>query len=126
MNDHEISEELVESKRLTIEDQKEYQCVSCVRLCRAYAISEPLSCVFNENQAIWKKVDKRWKPRVGESYWIIELYPINAVNLTINDGFNKDENLYNCGNCFKTREEAERALEKVKELLVSLHGEDEK
>lgn len=65
----------------------------------------------------------RWKPKVGESYWIIELYPIAVVNQITSDGFNKDEYLYKIGNCFRTKEEAKKALEMVKELLVSLHGE---
>lgn len=67
----------------------------------------------------------RWKPQVGEIYWIIELYPIQAVNLTTNDGFDKDEDLYKSGNCFKTEEEAERALEMVKETLLKCHEEIE-
>jgi hypothetical protein len=65
----------------------------------------------------------RWKPQVGEIYWIIELYPIKAVNQITSDGFDKDDNLYNCGNCFKTEEEAERALEMVKETLINFHKE---
>jgi hypothetical protein len=69
------------------------------------------------------EVKELWKPKVGESYWIIELYPIKAVNQITSDGFNKDEYLYKIGNCFKTREEAERALEKVKETLLKCQEE---
>lgn len=72
------------------------------------------------------EVKELWKPKVGESYWIIELYPIIGAFQVTSDGFiNKDEKLYNFGNCFRTEEEAEKALEKVKETLLNFQKEIE-
>lgn len=67
----------------------------------------------------------RWKPLVGESYWIIELYPIIGVFQITSDGFVKDDNLYNCGNCFRTKRQAEIALEKIRETLIEFQEEIE-
>ena len=48
--------------------------------------------------------------------------------LKMGSGWNEEEDnkLYTIGNCFQTKEDAEIALEMVKELLSSLHGENEK
>lgn len=55
---------------------------------------------------------KKWKPAVGEKYYYInvsrEIYYYNFVN----DRFDND--CVNSGNCFKTKEEAEFALYKIK------------
>lgn len=64
----------------------------------------------------------RWKPKVGEKYYIVGTITC-GVNYYIWDDEETDRGFYKIGNCFKTREEAERALEMVKELLLSLHGE---
>lgn len=67
MTDYEISEELTESKRLTIENQKEYHCIECGRLCRVFVFNEPKSCLFDVyKKTFWTKTDKpRWKPEEG-------------------------------------------------------------
>lgn len=55
---------------------------------------------------------KKWKPALGEKYYYInvsrEIYYYNFVN----DRFDND--CVNSGNCFKTKEEAEFALYKIK------------
>ena len=118
-----ISKALAECKRLTLEAQKEYQCAQCTRHCRAYAISEPLSCVFNENQAIWKKVDKRWKPSKGERYFYVS--DNGFVEFTYWQIEEVDHDYYEFGNCFRTEKQAMKALEKVKETLLKCQEEIE-
>lgn len=57
----------------------------------------------------------KWKPKIGEVYVFVnsELF----VEKTSNDGFELDEAHFRCGNCFRTKEEAEAMAEKVKKLL---------
>lgn len=61
----------------------------------------------------------RWKPKVGEKYWYIdkngEIICREYIIL-----WRLDEDRVFFGNCFKTEEEAEKALEKAKEFQVSL------
>lgn len=59
-----------------------------------------------------KPVNKVWKPEIGESY-----YTLSNEGLILKvrcNGCYSDENRFLIGNCFKTREEAEFALEKQK------------
>ena len=64
---------------------------------------------------------ERWKPKYNDEYFFVEC-----------DGKVKDANWDDCefdqrcfatGNCFKTKEEAEYAAEKIKALLLSLQPE---
>lgn len=55
---------------------------------------------------------KKWKPAVGEKYYYINsVEKINCYDF-IDDEFDND--CVNFGNCFKTKEEAEFALYKIK------------
>lgn len=64
----------------------------------------------------------RWKPKNGEMYWYVwhdgHVYWDDFTGAS-------DERHFKFGNCFKTKAEAEAAAEKVKALLLSLHGECE-
>lgn len=60
-------------------------------------------------------VDWRWKPKEKEIYWLI-LSDGHISNVFFkNDEY--DNNAYNFGNCFRTREEALAMVEKIKKLL---------
>jgi uncharacterized protein involved in tolerance to divalent cations len=63
----------------------------------------------------------RWKPKRQETYYFINEY------LKIKSYYwweeREDNELYDVGNCFKTKEEAERALEKFKETLLKCQEE---
>lgn len=65
---------------------------------------------------------KRWKPREGESYWFI-VSSIFESDLNSWDDDPTDNERFRIGNCFPTREKAEAAATKVKELLIKLHDE---
>jgi hypothetical protein len=64
----------------------------------------------------------RWKPNYNENY-----YFVNTITCEVNNYRWKDDeidrDIYRMGNCFRTKKEAEQAFEKVKELLLSLHGD---
>lgn len=55
---------------------------------------------------------KVWKPEYDEWYFYVSGYGVIGSNVWINDY--TDNGYYEIGNCFKTKEEAEFALEKVK------------
>lgn len=62
-------------------------------------------------------VDWRWKPKKEEDYWavILDTTIIKLVFTWL--GSVTDEIRYKLGNCFRTREEAEAAVERVKKAL---------
>ena len=65
---------------------------------------------------------ERWKPKICEKYWVLDPSVDGGVTEFFyweGDGFDMDQ--YNFGNCFRTKEEAEAAAEKVKALLLSMH-----
>lgn len=64
-------------------------------------------------------MSERWKPKNGDSFWSISWDMASVLNV-INLGEVGEKAYANC-NCFRTREEAEAAAEKVKALLLSLH-----
>lgn len=58
-----------------------------------------------------KPKNKVWKPNFNEYYYTINGYAV-MIEIFMND--NSDKMRYALGNCFKTKEEAEFALEKQK------------
>lgn len=64
----------------------------------------------------------RWKPQILEDYFYVDIESGEVYSYMWED--NEVNNWhYAIGNCFQIKEEAEKALEKVKELLLSLHEE---
>jgi hypothetical protein len=63
----------------------------------------------------------RWKPKNGEKYYFVDSC-LWKVNYCYWDDNINDNDLYNMGNCFQFKDQAERALEQFKKLLLSLHG----
>lgn len=60
-------------------------------------------------------VDWKWKPTIGDKYWIIVTDGV-VGNLIWNDD-PADNKLFSLGNCFRIREDAEGMLKKIKKLL---------
>ena len=59
----------------------------------------------------------RWKPKYAEKYYY--LYGFGSVGRgTFNDDFDTNNGRFEIGNCFQTKEEAERAVEYLKALAV--------
>jgi hypothetical protein len=64
----------------------------------------------------------RWKPKVGESYWSVDTN-IKDVWFFVWENTEPDSWHYYLGNVFQTYEQAEQALEKVKETLLNYQME---
>lgn len=62
----------------------------------------------------WEVVEesKVWKPKKGEKYWYI--YNASDIVDDTNDTSKTDEDRFSIGNCFKTEEEAQYMVEKLK------------
>jgi hypothetical protein len=74
-------------------------------------------------KSIGRKKTSRWKPEKGGKYYYVG--DSGMVNFTFADCDSVDEAYYKFGNVFRTEEEAQRALEKVKETLINFHKENE-
>lgn len=55
---------------------------------------------------------KRWRGNQNEKYWYIT--PSNIVNYAMEMGDDQDNRSYEIGNYFRTKKEAEKAVEKMK------------
>lgn len=62
-----------------------------------------------------KQKNKVWKPEENETYYYS--YSYGNIDEDTWDSTNKDRNRYALGNCFKTKEEAEFALERQKVIM---------
>ena len=75
--------------------------------------------IWNKETLQWEKY--RWKPSHREYYYYIDLFPIDTPikkHCYVDD--NIDREYYKTNNCFKTKEEAEAKLEKIKRLLLEV------
>ena len=63
----------------------------------------------------------RWKPKVGEIYYAVNVRCEVNHYCWVNDA--PDAAYYKCGNIFCTRKQAEQAAVKVRKLLLSLQKE---
>ncbi len=61
-----------------------------------------------------KPKNKAWKPEIGERYYCIRCDTWNMINSYNWNDDSYDKRCYEIGNCFRTKEEAEFALEKQK------------
>ena len=86
-----------------------------------YQGADYMGCIFDigdftaENWNIYKEKEKNkiWKPKEGEAYYVILTH--GFIDYTIYDSDNRADNeRLSFGNCFKTKEEAEHMLEKIK------------
>ena len=69
----------------------------------------------------WKETQKskRWRAKLGEKYWLVDIELSPALSEEKNDGYDKAR--YNNGNYFRTQEAAEEAAKLVKEILLKFH-----
>lgn len=71
-----------------------------------------------------KRVEKiMWRAKKGDRYWKLssDLHMLGMQE--DNDAFDQDS--WECGNYFKTQEQAERAVEAIKETLRKFHEEND-
>ena len=69
---------------------------------------------FNQ-QKVNEVEQERWKPKEGELFFYIEI-EISVVS-DIWSGNEIDIALYNIGNCFRTEQEAQKKVDKIKQIL---------
>jgi hypothetical protein len=63
----------------------------------------------------------RWKPKYHETYYFLDLFPLDPSIRThqwVDDHI--DNGYYKTNNCFKTEEEAKEKLEQIKKLLLEV------
>lgn len=72
--------------------------------------------IWNKEKLQWEKY--RWKPKPGEQYWYVASWGEVKYRCYIDAPI--DQDLLQLGNAFQTKEQAEAALEKLKELFKSL------
>lgn len=68
----------------------------------------------------FEEVDERWKPEEEETYYYLDTSGSVGDLYWFGDS-NHLQRQYNFGNCFRTRELAERAAEQIKALLKEFH-----
>lgn len=72
-----------------------------------------------------KRVEKiRWRAKEGDRYWTLSLSSYLEILEAREDDFDCDQDSWECGNYFKTKEQAEKAAETIRETLRKLHEED--
>jgi hypothetical protein len=74
--------------------------------------------LWNKETLQWEKY--KWMPRFGDTYYYIDMGIKGSIGTYTYENDSTDQYNYECGNCFPTKEQAQKAAEKVKELLKSL------
>ena len=78
-----------------------------------------------ENNPTWfAPIDERWRPEDGEKYYFF-YSDTSLISSIFRQHQDLSQNHYYFGNCFKTEAEAQSAALKVKELLLSIHEENQ-
>ena len=71
-----------------------------------------------------KQMEKtRWRAKEGDKYWMLSSALAGLKMQEDNDV--TDQAFWKCGNYFKTKEQAERAGEAIKEVLRKFHEEND-
>ena len=65
-----------------------------------------------------KKEKKRWRARVNQPYYVLDLD--GSIERMREDGYIADTDVWEFGNYFKTRKDAERARRKIGKVLRNL------
>lgn len=72
-----------------------------------------------------RQVEKtRWRAKEGDVYWTLSLSSYLEILGAREDDFVCDQDSWEFGNYFKTKEQAERAAEAIKETLRKFHEEN--
>ena len=79
--------------------------------------AEQILALFAEDGA---PSPERWKPKPGEEYWFI--WDTGQMKNKVWGTCSYDERQWAIGNCFQTRQHAERAREGLQEYLRRFHA----
>jgi len=80
---------------------------------------EQILVLFEEDGAA---APERWKPKHGEEYWFI--WDTGQIKNKVWGTWSYDERRWNIGNCFQTRQHAERAREGLQAYLRRFYDGD--
>lgn len=69
-----------------------------------------------------KRIEKRWRARVGEDYFYIDARV--GYDVATEEGNDEDEERFNNGNYFNTKKRAAQAAAAIKETLKKFHEEN--
>jgi hypothetical protein len=78
--------------------------------------AEQILALFEEDSAAQPE---RWKPKPGEEYWFI--WDTGQIKNKVWGTWSYDERRWAIGNCFQTRQHAERAREGLQAYLRRFH-----
>ena len=81
--------------------------------------AEQILALFAEDSAT---APERWKPKSGEEYWFI--WDTGQIKNKVWGTWSYDERRWAIGNCFQTRQHAERAREGLQAYLRLFHDGD--
>ena len=81
--------------------------------------AEQILALFAEDSAT---APERWKPKSGEEYWFI--WDTGQIRKKVWGTWSYDERRWAIGNCFQTRQDAERAREGLQAYLRRFHDGD--
>lgn len=118
MNFKEAYQKMLEGKKVKRKGWEEWQHYKLIGNNMYYANKLIASNVSVENALAndWEIVretkSKVWKPNIGENYFFIT--SSLEVNKFTNEGDMVDESIISSYNCFKTKEEAQHMIEKLK------------
>lgn len=118
MNFKEAYQKMLEGKKVKRKGWEEWQHYKLVGNNMYYAnklISSNVSvenALANDWEVVEETKSKVWKPNIGENYFFIT--SSLEVNKFTNEGDMVDESIIGCDNCFKTEEEAQHMIEKLK------------
>jgi hypothetical protein len=101
-------------------------CLKCLLKYLEMAVAQTKGHLLITGQLVNDEVPnlERWKPKEREIYFSVDtIFGETACITNLNE--HEDILRYDIGNCFKSKEEAERALEKVKKTLLNFHKENE-
>ena len=84
---------------------------------------------MRERGLLWnaeeKQVEKtRWRAKEGDRYWTLSLSSYLEILEAREDDFVCDQDSWECGNYFKTKQQADKVAEAIKEVLRKFHEED--
>lgn len=79
------------------------------------ALPKSLGATYKDVKELESKVKKVWKPAIGEYYYFVT--SVFDVILTRNEGVNWEMDMVGVGNCFRTKEEAEKKAAEVRKLF---------
>lgn len=74
--------------------------------------------IWNKETLQWEKY--KWEPRFRDIYYYIDMGIKGSIGTYTYENDSTDQYNYECGNCFQTKEQAQKALEEIKKLLKSL------